>query len=148
MHELCDNYLDSAFEEALSVMAFMSPYPPENDAPPPAPAILTAIQFSGSTSGTLELLTSQAFGVLLATNLLGEEPDASVQAVSAADALRELANVLCGSVLRASGVTKAGSVHMTVPEQSEFDLDHWADFVGEGTILAEVDGFKIALRMT
>jgi hypothetical protein len=147
MPELGNTTVESALEDALMTMAFISPLPPEDSSPPVAPACLTRITFAGAAAGTLELVCPLALGAILAANCLGTEPDAAESVDGAPDALKELINVACGGMLRNSGATAAGLVEMTVPTLDPFDLCDWNQFIQSGAIVLDADGNKLALRM-
>lgn len=147
MPEIHNTFIESSLSDALNTMAFISPMPPEDLTPPPEPALLTRIEFHGAAVGALELVCPPIFGAMLAANLLGPDSGTSDDGVGAADALRELLNVICGTMLRDSGVTGWGSVEMGVPIQRAFDLSGWNAFIDSGAVVVDADGSKLALRM-
>jgi hypothetical protein len=148
MLEISTNLLEQALAEALETMAFISPLPPEDDAPPAAgPAVLTRLEYRGAASGAIELACPAAFGKLVAANLLGCDPDDPDAEQRAADALRELLNITCGSLLRRSIAADAELVEMSVPTQTTFDLEGWQAFVAAGATVVDGDGHKLAIRL-
>jgi hypothetical protein len=142
--------LEQALSEALETMAFITPLPPEDpSAAPAAPAVLTRIEFRGPiAAGALELICPDPFGAMLAANLLGVEPNDPDARGKTADAIRELLNVACGTLLRNSGATAAGFVEMTVPTQRPFDPAGWDAFAkSETAVVTDADGHTIAVRL-
>jgi hypothetical protein len=128
-------------------MAFITPLPPEDATAPTGPAVLTRIEFRGAQGGgALELVSPDAFGATLAANLLGVEPTDPDARQKNEDALRELLNVTCGTLLRNCGATTEGFVEMTVPTQQVFDLKKWDQFIKDDAIVIDADGQKIAIR--
>src|SRR5215212_8013942 len=102
-------------------MAFITPLPPEDNSAPAGPAVLTRLEFRGAQTGALEICSPDAFGAMLAANLLGLDPTDADAKQKAPDALRELANVACGTLLRNSGANAKGFLEMSVPNQKTFD---------------------------
>jgi len=146
MLELSQTTLEQALSDALETMAFITPLPPEDESAPAGPMLLTRIEYRGAANGALELACPQAFGAILVANLLGDAsagPDADRQA---ADALRELINVTCGTILRGSEATALGVVEMSVPTQAPFDAADWDTFVAARALVVDAHGHKLALR--
>jgi len=146
MLEISQPALEQALSDALETMAFITPLPPGDESPPRGPIVLSRIEYRGAANGALELACAQAFGAMLVANLLGcpaDGPDASQRA---ADALRELINVTCGTILRGSDAIAVGVVEMSVPTQGTFDLEDWNNFIAAGAIVMDADGHKLALR--
>lgn len=146
--ETSNQTVEQALSEALETMAFITPLPPEDNSAPAGPAVLTRIEFRGPRDGALELVTPDAFGAMLAANLLGVEPTDPDAKRKTEDAVRELLNVTCGSLLRNSGATAAGFVEMNVPTQRPFDLSGWDAFAAsDAAVVVDADGQKIAVRL-
>jgi len=80
--------------------------PAEPDAPQPPPTHFARIAYSGPSSGTVTLAATDGFLRELASSLLGVEPaEISIES-HGQDALREMTNIVGGSVLLAlSGET-------------------------------------------
>jgi len=147
MLEISQPALEQALSDALETMAFITPLPPGDESPPRGPIVLSRIEYRGAANGALELACAQAFGAMLVANLLGcpaDGPDASQRA---ADALRELINVTCGTILRSSDAIALGVIEMGVPTQAAFDLADWDAFIGARALLVDADGHKLALRL-
>ncbi len=146
MLEISQPALEQALSDALETMAFITPLPPEDTSPPSGPVVLSRIEYRGAANGALELACPEAFGAMLVANLLGcpaDGPDANARA---ADALRELINVTCGTILRSSDAIALGVVEMGVPTQAAFDLADWDAFIAARALLIDADGHKLALR--
>jgi hypothetical protein len=146
MFEISRPALEQALFEALETMAFITPLPPEDASPPPGPAVLSRIEYRGAANGALELACPRAFGAMLVANLLGCPADGPDAKERAADALRELINVTCGTILRGSDAIALGVVEMGVPTQTAFDLTDWDTFIAARALLVDADGHKLALR--
>jgi hypothetical protein len=151
MLEISNELLDASFGEALETMAFITPLPPDDPAAAVPPAgstlVLTRIEYRGVQCGALELLCPRRLGAMLAANLMGCEPDDPEADGRAADALREVVNITCGTMLRNSGVTASGVVEMTVPAQRELPAAGWDAFAkSAGASVFDADGCFVALR--
>ena len=146
MLEISHPALEQALSEALETMAFITPLPPDDASPPSGPVVLSRIEYRGAANGALELACSQAFGAMLVANLLGCPADGPDVNQRAADALRELINVTCGTILRRSDAIATGVVEMGVPTQGAFDREDWNTFIAAGAIVMDADGHKLALR--
>ncbi len=86
----------SAFEE----LGFMFPLPESEDQERPSqPDAVVCVQFSGHFSGCLVIKAYNGLLAALASNMLGEFEAPSRQLQH--DALKEMANVICGNVLPA-----------------------------------------------
>ena len=92
--------LDQAFSDILEKSAFM--FPDKTDDLTldfgDQPYVCASIRFDGPVHGVLRLIAHADFGVQVAANTLGEDP-AAISADQAADAMKEILNVICGKVL-------------------------------------------------
>lgn len=136
--------LAEALAEALETMAFISPQLLPADQTPalPAGSRLIRIQFKGSdTQGSLALAASKDFADAMASNL-------NVSGDSAADdALKELANVTCGLLLRMRPGGGAG-FHLDPPQlSSSNETTPSAIFHGGDLIALEAEGQVIAAQV-
>ncbi|MDB5327180.1 MAG: cheY [Phycisphaerales bacterium] len=89
--------LAEALTQALETMAFISPEPVEDAAVPamPADSRLVRVHFKGrDAEGSLALVASPGLGAAMASNI--DVPEL----MAADDALKELANITCGLMLR------------------------------------------------
>lgn len=88
--------------DALERTAFVLADPcDEPESLPPADTF-AQIDFSGPTTGCVELLASRDFAKNLAASILGSDPSA-ITDIQSEEALRELANIVGGSVITALG---------------------------------------------
>ena len=88
--------------DALERTAFVLADPcDEPDALPPADTY-AQIDFSGPTTGCVELLASREFARNLAASILGADAS-EITDIQCEEALRELANIVGGSVITALG---------------------------------------------
>lgn len=92
-------------EETFESLAFMLAMPPEDEAPLEG-TVLTVVEFSGPFAGCLVLGAVPELLTPLAGNMLGLVEEAPATAEEE-DALRELANVICGNLLPAIAGTEA-----------------------------------------
>lgn len=138
------------FLHALETMAFISPLPAEAGALPPEDARLVEMQFACPRRGTARLVAGGAFGALLASNMLGVEPDSAEATQAAEDALRELLNIACGEVVRRIGVVEGDRLHMSLPTSAPFDAaGRWSSFLNmPGVIALNADGHTIAFQLS
>jgi hypothetical protein len=92
--------LDQALSDILEKSAFM--FSEKADGPKPdfgeAPCACVSIRFDGPVHGILHMTAPANFGVQVAANTLGEDP-ATIPTEQAADAMKELLNVICGRLL-------------------------------------------------
>ena len=90
--------------KALERTAFMMADPAEVSANAVASANRRAtIRYAGPASGLVTIRTNDDFLRSLASNLLGEEPDAIDLTTCGDDAIKELTNILGGSVIHELG---------------------------------------------
>lgn len=94
--------LRAASEEVLGEMAFMFCEPMDEDVMKKVPHLewnQGSMTFSGPLRGKLQAAAGKNFCRCLAGNMLGLEPDEPEPERYAADALKELLNVICGRFL-------------------------------------------------
>lgn len=101
-HTLDPNALARLVVDALERTAFVLADPCDDpDALPPADTF-AQIDFHGPTAGNVELRASRAFARNLAASILGSDAG-EVSDLQSEEALRELANIVGGSVITALG---------------------------------------------
>lgn len=102
MTEFNTNALERVTIEALERTAFVlvDPCDPEDTAPP---THFAQIRFTGPRDGSITVSASEGFLRELASSLLGIESDEIEIETEGLDAIRELANILGGSVLNDIG---------------------------------------------
>ncbi len=99
---LTESSLARLVVDALERTAFVLADPCEDPAALPAADTFAMIDFSGPEHGGVDLRASRAFAQNLAASLLGVDADA-ISTSQAEEALRELANIVAGSVITALG---------------------------------------------
>jgi CheY-specific phosphatase CheX len=100
MNQPLDQALSAAAEQTFEALAFMFTMP-EEDSPPAsmAPVAMVAVEFDGPFAGQLVVGVSADMLPAVAANMLGLEPGTTPTDEQRQDALRELANVVCGNLL-------------------------------------------------
>ena len=98
MKTIDPDLLMSALAEALETMAFVT-INPEFDLTGCVTLLRVSLAFSGVIAGQLTLCAPRALGSVIAANLTAVDVE-SVTPENAADALRELANITAGLLLR------------------------------------------------
>jgi hypothetical protein len=98
MNKQHDEVLQSVAEETFESLAFLLPMP-EPDDPVDAVSAIVTVGFNGPFNGELILTIPQAVLVELTANMLGLDEDGDIAVETQQDALKELANVVCGNVL-------------------------------------------------
>lgn len=104
MREIDPDFLMETLAAALETMAFVGVAPLEGGEPCPDPVDVT-LNFSGPAAGSggkIVLRAPSALGALIAGNLEAVDATAPEAVERATDALRELANVTAGLLLRES----------------------------------------------
>ncbi|MEY3025937.1 MAG: Chemotaxis phosphatase CheX [Planctomycetota bacterium] len=99
---LDSNSLARLVVEALERTAFVLADPCEEPEQLPAADTFAQIDFTGPASGTVELRSSRAFARNLAASILGAD-QTEISDLQSEEALRELANIVGGSVITALG---------------------------------------------
>ena len=116
MTDLTPDRLAELTSRALERTAFMMSDPAEVD-----PAALdnapysAVIRYTGTASGSVTLRAGDSLLCTLAANLLGVEPSDVVAETQGTDALKELANIVGGSVIEALGGRDA-AFHLGLPQ--------------------------------
>jgi CheY-specific phosphatase CheX len=93
-----DQLLRQATEQTFEALAFMFPSEPAQSRP--EPTVAAEVAFTGPRAGCVRLTIPRRLAAPLAGNMLGledEQPTTEQQA----DALGEMANVICGNLLPA-----------------------------------------------
>ncbi len=85
--------------DVLGDLAFMVTDDDRPEVPPGTVGMQAEIFYRGPLQGRLRCWTTRTFAARLAANLLGIEPTQAEAEVAAEDAVRELANVLCGQLV-------------------------------------------------
>ncbi len=101
MNTLNSEVLQNMATEALERTAFVlaDPFDANEARAEAMPSFYAGIQYSGSECGAIQLAASEDFIRELASSILGVEPDEVDPNGVGSDALRELANIVGGSVI-------------------------------------------------
>lgn len=147
MPDLQNTLLVETLMEALETMAFVPLMPAEGETPTPAEARRVHIDFARPEPGSLELIAPAGLGRLLAANILGTGPDDPEAASRGDDALRELLNITCGTLLRRcadSGQTP----QMGLPVAQPCNAEQWQAFLHEPDVhVLDAEGHVFAARL-
>ena len=98
MNKQHDEILQRVAEETFEALAFLLPMP-EPDEPIDCPTVIVNVGFNGPFNGKLVVTLPEAVLVELTANMLGIDEGEGISVDSQQDALKELANVVCGNVL-------------------------------------------------
>lgn len=137
-----------AFSDVFEKLAFMFAEPAEKAELPddPGDAVLARMRFSGHWRGTLELAVPADMCPEIAANVLGLEPDDETAETRGPDALKEVLNVTCGSIL----TTLAGDqpvFDLSVPEVLTLEPEGWKELLdSEESLAFTVDEHAVVLR--
>ncbi len=150
MNDSPNQPLIEALSEALETTAFLTLLPAEEPAAAPDDAVRIAMEFNGPKSGCLEIMASRKFGATLAANIMGAEEDDEEALEKAEDALKEILNITCGSLLPNLATDPADVFDITIPQLTEIDgVEQWEELAGEdGITVIDVEGTPLALRLT
>lgn len=116
MPDIDSQQLAQLATDALERTAFMLMDPAEGA----DPGMLThhaKINYFGTGTGEVHVSASEGFVIELASSLLGVEPDEVEADTQGDDAMRELANILAGSLLTQLGAEN-DSFRLGIPEDS------------------------------
>jgi two-component system chemotaxis response regulator CheY len=134
--------LAEAVGDALETMAFIAPDLSEQTTLTGTDLRTVTVHFKGAdVSGDLTLATSARFGVIVSGNCGNGESEAEGD-----DALKELANVTCGLLLRcredrAKGFELSPPVLQLLADSSNL-------FTGEDSVMLEAEGYQLAAHVS
>jgi CheY-specific phosphatase CheX len=92
-----------------------------------------SIAFSGPSEGVVNLIAPDGLCRQLAANVLGGEPE-EMTGEQAGDALKELANVICGELIERLFGTDA-VFHLTIPTLIRVDEGKWRELMADPAVL-------------
>ncbi len=107
--------LEEAAREVLETMCFMFVEQSASSCCEEALPLSRSLSFSGPVSGSFGLRSSLPTAALIASNLLGNDPD-QISSAQAGDTLGEIANMICGSLLCRIDAKQAFSLSHPVAE--------------------------------
>jgi CheY-specific phosphatase CheX len=99
MNKQLDKILQHVAEETFESLAFLLPMPPPDEPIADCPTTVVTVGFHGPFSGKLIVILPEAVLGELTGNMLGLDDDTDIPVETQQDALKELANVVCGNVL-------------------------------------------------
>lgn len=139
--------LTDALSQTLETMAFLTIIPVDEDMVTPEETILAEISFTGPKSGTIQILAGTGLGKTLAENIAGVS-DMTTQ--GACDALKELANVICGLFLPMVVSSTADMFDITIPKAKVCeDPQQWAKFTADqDSRVLNIEGCATAVKLT
>lgn len=148
-----EEYADAAqrtFCEIFEKMTFLfaEPAAPQEAEDFGEECVLGSMAYSGAAAGRIALAIPAAMGPVLAANVLGLADGNGRAASLAADAVREILNVFCGSFLTACYGDKP-VFNLSVPRISRLPAAEWRALRQDGDTLAFcVDEWPILLRIS
>lgn len=133
--------------ETLERLAFIFAAPaPEAPAAAGSPLETVRVDFTGRFTGGMELGLSASVLAELAANMLGAEEGTTLSADEQRDALRELANVVCGNLLPAiAGGEHEFNIH--TPYLASADGPEWKDPAGLSHLVLENGVCRVRMRV-
>ncbi len=93
------------------------------------PFLYASITFSGNRQAVISLTAQESLCKEMACNILGVEPS-EIDAEAGSDALKELANVVCGELIPALYGNKE-VFDLTVPSAYRIDSGKWQELVAD-----------------
>ena len=138
--------LVNSLEQTLETMAFLTIEPIEENMSAPEKPVLAEISFSGSKSGTIQILAGLDFCRILAENI-GALTDVNNE--TCYDALKEFSNVTSGVLLPLLANSKAEVFDLTITTiQKEDDSPRWNEYIEQPDIsILNIEGNLIAARL-
>ena len=108
--------LAAAADEVLDTMFFMTVISHTDSAPDALLPVCACLEFRGEPSGSFGVNVSASAAQVIASNFLGDEPDALSEA-QVAEVISELANMICGALL--TRVHGDNLFELTSPERQD-----------------------------
>ena len=99
MNRQLEEILWSVTEETFEALAFLLPMPEPTEPFESGPAVAVSVRFHGPFNGKVVVTLPEAVLGELACNMLGLDDGAEIPVDTQQDALKELANVVCGNLL-------------------------------------------------
>lgn len=128
-----DEILNSVFCAVFEQMAFMfgDPVEPDDCESSANRFIRVYMTFSGDRDGSVEMLIERDMCSVIASNVLGIDPDDDKAHSFGIDSVKEMLNVICGQTL----TEIAGEepvFNLSVPQVEEIKAKHWKKYIGSG----------------
>lgn len=149
MECIADDVLTSVSIDVLEKHAFL--FPEREEGTPPSPCVpdpmLARVRFSGSVSGEFVMCIPSELAGSIAADILGTDPGSEDAAALVADSVGELANVLCGNVLKASQY-KEQIFDLAAPEVSAATEEIWKNLSSDSqTIELSSDEHRLLVHL-
>jgi CheY-specific phosphatase CheX len=136
--------LAESLVEAMETMAFISPQLPDPATPPAASPDMRLVRINfhgGGVSGSLAISAPAKFGEIVAENCGADDPHGAAD-----DAMKELANVTCGLLLR-KRLGHGVGFKMAPPIVGR--LEDRAKFIaGDDVVAMNADGHLVTAHVT
>lgn len=135
-----------ALAKSLDLMAFVSVIPEEMPYETPAEAVHVSIAFRGETTGSLHIIAPVELARVVIGNVLANGSQAEYSPTKLDDAMKEVANITCGQMLRSLG----GKYLIDLPMSAHVCADFaWKDFLeDERTAVVNAEGIQVLVRVT
>ena len=136
--------LIQAVSQSLETMAFMSLSPNDSIPEQVDDRITVGIDFRGQREGTIRLCTSRSLGRAIVANMNCTDP-AECSSAEAEDAVREVANISAGRLLREAG----DNILLELPTIEQGCADNgWKSFVmSKQAVVVDVEGIPLGLML-
>jgi len=135
-----------ALAKSLDLMAFISAIPEEMPYEIPAEAVHVSIAFRRDTAGTLHIIAPVDLPRAVLGNVLAGGDPAACSPAKLDDAMKEIANIACGQMLRSIG----GKYLLDLPTCSHVYADFaWKTFLEDDqTAVVNAEGIQVLVRVT
>jgi CheY-specific phosphatase CheX len=142
-----EHLLTEAISIALEKMAFLEILPVDEEIVPPQDTLLSEIHFTGTESGTIQMLAGIDFARLLADNMSAGQ-DTNTEACL--DIFRELSNVTCGLLLPVLSRSPEDIFDITVPTVAAGQkIPAWNEFTADqNCTILNVENNWVAIKLT
>lgn len=125
--------LKTIFSDVLANLAFMFTDDAQSEAAPGQVWLETVIEYEGPVRGLLRFRCTREFAVMLASNLLGTDPDSEDALQQDEDAVKEFMNIVCGQFVTAMHGTD-DIYNLTIPRTTQ--LSEAPDLIDDGGLTA------------
>lgn len=131
----------------LERLAFLFASPVEEAPAADEPELETVrVDFTGAFTGGLELSVSAPVLAELAANMLGAGEGTALSADEQRDALKELANIVCGNLLPVIA-GRATEFNIHAPDLAAADARRWEDPVAVSHLVLENGICRVRMRL-
>lgn len=135
-----------ALAQTLDLMAFVSVIPEDRPYEKPIDPIHVSIEFRGETKGRLHLIAPSELGRVVVENIVAENDAALCPPQKREDALREIANITCGKMLRGLGTNYLIDPPTSAPLFADYS---WKNSLEDDhTAIVNAEGMQILIQLT